>query len=410
MAPPLNPHGIKIKLSPMVREVKCGGPKVLCMPLNGAFLFLIIRNMGKVAKSLAFFALLLLLATWKAAPVLAEKIAYFRPFDDVRREMLEADLPSIGHSLSPYQLWLIHFWRGEYVWLLDADTFTNAVESWKQSGSRSTVDLSGLFYDTRYYYFDGYFGGDDNIVSRIRNTDLALYEKDFLELFLRYILSQGKGEFWSGYQLNGLAETYLSKYPDSPYRRFVESTIHADLPPLLWYSGASFGIFEAIPMGGFGNYFSSRFGLLYELPIFSFRNIVLTPSFTFLDWGTVRNSFSYNGERFSGMTTAYTLDLSLGYRFNLLREFAILPQGGLGLLNIQAFPKDEDSLFLGFTPTASLGVVFEFSLDGAAFGKTEAKGGLSLGIAYRSLIHSWEDRFEGSELVFSLSSQAFLSL
>jgi len=356
--------------------------------------------MRKVSKSLIFFTLLLVFITLGAEPLLslAEKKTGVpdKSFNELRLEMLELDLSSFGRSLSPYQPCLIYYWREEYIQLLDVDTFAAAFDSWKRRGSEITIDLSDLFNDSRDLYFK-------ELVTLIQNTDLALNEKEFLELILIYILNQGEERFRSGYQLNALADSYLSKYPDSPIRQFVQSYIQVDMPLLHWSIGGSFLLVAAIPQGSIGEYFSGRFGMGFEMPVVSYRNIVLTPSFS-VAFGSLKTSFSYDGEDWSGGFIAFTLDLSLGYRFNLLPKFAVLLQGGLGLLSIIESEEGEEDADgkLGPIPTASLGIVFEFFKDEP--GKIESNGSqissLIFGIAYRRPINPWADRFEGSELVF----------
>ncbi len=174
--------------------------------------------MKKVSKSLTFFALLLVFVTQGAELLYAKRESPHKSFKQRRLELLELDLSSFGPSLSPYQLWLIYFWRGEYDLLLDVDRFAVALESWKQQGSEVTVDLSDLFDDTRGHFFKGGFIGGEDLATMIQNTDFAPYEKDFLELLLIYILNQGEDKFRRGFSP---ADKYLSKHPDSPFRRFV---------------------------------------------------------------------------------------------------------------------------------------------------------------------------------------------
>lgn len=265
--------------------------------------------------------------------------------------MLELDLSSFGPSLSPYQLWLIHYWRGEYVLLLDVDTYAAAFDWWKQRASGVTVDLSDLFIDSQYRYFR-------DLVTLIQDTDRAPHEKDFLELFLISILNQGEGTFRSGYYLNDLADSYLSKYPESPFTRFVQNYIHVDLPPLLWAIGYSIMLVGARPFGNISDYFPFQVGFGIEMPV-SYRSIVLTPSISWA-WGSVKTSFSYDGEGWDDLFTAFTLDLSLGYRVELSPSFAVLPHGGMGVLRLWERPPQNEKGEFGYTPIVSLGIVFEF--------------------------------------------------
>ena len=312
-------------------------------------------NILKVSKSLTFFALLLVFFTQAALPSLAVSKAPVpgKSFEELRLEVLEVDLSSFGRSLSPYQLWLIHYWRGEYVMLLNVDTFAATYESWKQRGSKVAVDLSDMFNDSRDIYFR-------DLVTMIQNTDLVLNEKEFLELFLIYILNQGEERFRSHYQLNALVDSYLSKYPDSPFRQFVQSYIQVDIPPLLWSIGFSSMFLAAIPQGSISDYFSGHWGMTLGFPV-SYRNIVLTPSIGIVT-GDIKTRFYYNDRYWDGRFEALTLDLSLGYRVKLFQHFAILPQCGLGLLKILwDTPREEgEEDEFGFTPTASLGIVFEY--------------------------------------------------
>ena len=312
-----------------------------------------------------------------------------KTFKELRLEVLELDLSSFGQRLSPYQLWLIHYWRGKYVLLLDVDTFAAAFESWKQRGFEVTVDLSDLFDDTRYIYLR-------DLVTLIRNADLALHEKDFLELFLIYILNQGEGRFISIYQLNALADRYLSKHPYSPFARFVQRYIQVELPPVLWTFGGSptmFGV--AVPCGNISDYFSAQIAVGFELQV-SYRNIVLTPSASWTG-GSIKTSFSYDGEDWNNDGfMALMLDLSLGYRVKLFPKFAVTPKGGLGLLNIWEIGEEGGFVSeLGFTPTASLGIAFEYFEP-----FTEQSNVIfAFGVDYKHLMNAWDDRFKGSELV-----------
>jgi hypothetical protein len=355
--------------------------------------------MLKVSKSLIFFTLLLVFITQAVVSLFAEREAPVpgKSFEELRLEVLEVDLSRFGQSLSPYQLWLIHYWRGEYVMLLDVDTFAAAFESWKQRSSRVIVDLSDMFNDSRQIYFR-------DLVTLIQNADLALNEKEFLELFLTYILNEGEERFRSVYQLNALADSYLSKYPDSPFHQFVQNYIKAyiptrprkaGIPTRLWSIGFSMMFLAAIPQGSISDYFSAQWGIALGFPV-SYRNIVLTPSIGIVT-GTIKTPFYHNDRYWSDRFEALTLELSLGYRIKLFPHFSVLPQGGIGSLKIlwdTPREKGEESEF-GTTPTASIGIVFEPLYDD--------DWRLTFGVVYSRLIDPWDDRFEGFELVLWLA-------
>jgi hypothetical protein len=165
------------------------------------------------------------------------------------------------------------------------DSFVAAFDSWKLRDSEVTADLSDLFDDSQYFYFR-------DLMTQIQNTELDPNEKDFLEMFLGYILNQGEGRFMHAHRLNYLAEIHLSKYLHSPFRRFVQSYIQTEPPPPLWTFGFSLlAVDVAFPFGDFSNG---------------------------VDWD---ESF--------GMLK---LDLSVGYRVKLFHKFAVVPHGGLGIL------------------------------------------------------------------------------
>ena len=130
----------------------------------------------------------------------------------------------------------------------------------------------------------------------------------------------------------------------------------------------------------------------------SYRNLVLTPSVGML-FGSIKTSFSYNGEDWASGDefSALMLDLSLGYRVKLFPHFAIVPQGGLGLIEISENPNNGAGE-LNFKPIVSLGLSFEY------FTLETLSTRLAFGVAYSRLIDPWDDRFEGSELVLWLSS------
>jgi hypothetical protein len=143
------------------------------------------------ALMLIFFALLLFYRTQGPEPLFAKvwkEPVPEKTFEQVRLEVLELDLQSIGRNLSPYQLWLIYFWRGDYELLLDVETFTSALEAWKREGTSVTADLSELYYDTVQFYFR-------DLAAMIHNTDFSSHDKDFLELLKR---TNASLELWSG--------------------------------------------------------------------------------------------------------------------------------------------------------------------------------------------------------------------
>jgi hypothetical protein len=339
----------------------------------------------RTSRRLLFIASLLLLAMQGVQPSAGEerRVAPGESFHDLRVKMLELELSGFHHSLSPYQLWLIYYWRGEYLLLLDVDSFIAAAESWKARGSQVTADLPDLFEESRGYYYP-------DLVTQIRSTDLDPSEKEFLELFLIYILNQGEDRFRSGYELNELAEGYLSRYPYSPFRDFIQKQIYADLPPRLWQATVSWTFAGAFPSGSIRSYFSWRGGMRYDLMV-SYAGIALTPSLE-VAWGIVKMPFSYGGEAWSGGVMGFALDLSLGYRLHLSRSFAILPQAGLGLLNLFESTEDQEGE-LGPIATFSFGMVFQ------------APNSL-LGVAYRRPFKPWDSRFEGYELVFWVGMRA----
>jgi hypothetical protein len=317
------------------------------------------------------------------------------PFEELRTEMLELDLPSLGPDHPPHGLWLIHYWREDYVLLLDVDGLAAALDAWKKRGPATTI-----------YRFDNYDIADyssiyyRDLVSLIQGADLQTQEKDFLELLLIYILSREGNWYNSDYELNYLAKRYLSRHPDSPYQWFLETYMIKDLPPLLWTVGITFSAQAFVPFGDLRKYFSESCGIGISVPV-SYRNITLEPSISWT-WGLIKTPFTYEGEGWAdgdsgnGFTTM-AMDLSIGYRFIVTPNFAVLPQGGLGVLNIwESHPDQEGEL--GFRPVTSLGMLFEFFYREP--GKTDGQeNSWVLGLAYRSLANPWEDRFKGSALV-----------
>jgi hypothetical protein len=343
--------------------------------------------MQRVYRSLA---LSLLLAVGFTAD--AEPKGPAKPFEQVRLELLQLQLSSFGQGLSPYQLWLIHYWRGEYALILDTDSFVAAVESWRERGAQPTVDLSGLFRDTRDFYLP-------NLLASIQETDMAPHEKEFLTLFLMYILSQDERRPEDLYGVKSLADRYLAKYPDSPLSGFVRDHLQVEMPPLLWdiaLPSQCLTFVGAFPWGDFGAYFSPQWGISLEEPV-SYRNIVLTPAIGLIN-GSIQTPFLHDGETWSGDLAVLSFDLSVGYRLRLLPKLALLPQCGLGLLAASLIPMDLGNR-IGFMPTASAGLSLEYYPWGWQWGLNYR---LAAGAGYRWIADVAEKRFGGSELLLWL--------
>ena len=350
----------------------------------------------KISRSTVLLALMLILSVQAPEQTGAtSRIEPEKTFAELEIAILELDLALYAGRISPYQRALIHFWRGEYPQLLDVDTFIISYRSWQQGNADAAGDLVYLSDSTRGFYVD-------ELTMRIQNAELPLREKEFLKLFLYYILNEGENAYIRTSELNALADRYLTTYPGSPYSQFVQGYVVTELPPLFWTLGASMFAVAPFLFGDISSYFSLwPFGMAVDFSLV-YRNFVAIPSVA-ITAGSITSPFSYEGKDWSDSYGSLRIDLSLGYRIGLSPKFTITPKGGLGLLSLWEHPESEgDSIdtVLGFTPTASAGIMLTYISNFLVV----LRARFTLGVDYRVLIHPWEDRFSGSELMILLGA------
>jgi hypothetical protein len=311
-------------------------------------------------------------------------------------------MPAVENGLSPYQLALIRFWRGEYDLLLDVDTLSADLAAWKRPDAPVPAAFCRLVTKSRYAYFD-------DLIASIRNAELAAVERDFLELLLMRVLSEGDGAAMDSYRFKELSEMYLRNHSDSPFRPFVEENILGELPDFSWTFGGSIVTTGAVLIGNVSDYFSPNMAIGLELEA-SYKNIVLIPCAGLAVLGSVQTPFLFKGESVGSDSDnnsygADSLDLLLGYRIELGKNLSVLPRIGAGLYTLYFGTENR----LGYIPTANVGVVLEYLCSAGGLAPSRTKGKSAIGIEYKMLARQWEDRFTGSQVSLSVRWPGWLS-
>lgn len=316
-------------------------------------------------------------------------------FGGISTAMLGLNQQAIESNLSPYQKALVYYWRGEYNELLDIDLLADKLASWNRPDDTVSRDLCQLFTKSRYAYYD-------DLVAEVQNTDLEEYEKDFLKLLLVRVLREGDESFISDYQLNERAKWYLRNYPNAQLNGWVETNIKSELPRFPWTLGGSVLTTGSLLTSNLSDLFSSNLTVGLALLI-SYDNYVLIPSVGTAILGSIKTSFFYEGDQWGQDLDRATygadfIDLALGYRVEFNPNLAITPRIGVGLLDMW---ENGMGKRLGFSPTASVGLVLENFSQGA-FSPDRRKHRIGVGLDYKLLVMPWDSRFKGSQIVLSV--------
>ena len=317
-------------------------------------------------------------------------------FEGLRSAMLDLNRSTIIESdLSPYQEALLYYWWGEYNDLLNIDLLTEKLANWTRPDAAVSTDLCRLFAKSRYAYFD-------DLVAEVQNSELEEPEKEFLELFLLRVLSEGEDSFISNYQLSERAKWYIRSYPDAQFNGFVETNLQGELPQFHWTLGGSVLTAGSLLTGNLNDLFSSNLTVGLALQV-SYKNYVLIPAAGTTILGSIKSSFFYDGEQWGqdpdrANYGADFLDLFFGYRLDFRSTLALTPRIGMGLFDMW---ESGEGNRLGFSPTASAGLVLENFKQGS-FSPDKRKHRIAVGLDYKLLLKPWDSQFAGSQIVLSV--------
>lgn len=283
-------------------------------------------------------------------------------------------------AITPPEAIFIAYWMRDYDAVF---SFARTYDPDDRSFQKKLLPLRDLFYDELRKKSEQ---ESMRLAEGVRASGLPAEKKDFLYLFLKYMLTEKKETQEENAadqnELNRAADEYLHSYRDSEFTMFVRRYIRFVMARSDW----GFGYEMAVGYMALPSPLGARvkdFGLLTMTLESAYRNVYAGLRIDIGGAHNTRKEFTYNGTWKEGLLVMETgVLLSSGPMFELGNNFIVTPQAGFGYYDFSP-PEDEknkegNDVSLSFAAWA-LGVNFDIPLTGPS-GSTY----LRLNVGYRT--------------------------
>ncbi len=174
----------------------------------------------------------------------------------------------------------------------------------------------------------------DEICDAIKLSELELFEKQFLLIFLEYIILSDDEKKSFQENINVMATNYLNNFPNSYLENYVRKYIRF-IYKLSNFAGSfnfNFGYHQY--QGNLGEFFSDIlfFGIVYEL---QYKKFMIGIRGAMGYSSNVKKEFDYNGHWERDLPLiVFEPEMMVGFEIIDLSKFKILPYCGVGFMDI----------------------------------------------------------------------------
>ena len=263
----------------------------------------------------------------------------------------------------PAENWLLMYWTEEYDELLTS-VINFGEQEIQEFETKIKPDPQMFFQKVRLESINSL----PQLKYRLHLSDLSEEQKDFLLIYLNYLLSDSDFPPNGQEELNSMADEFLEKHPDSDYENFIRENIRFKYAPSKW--GLAFEFFGGYGAftGGLTNHYKNNFAVgnafdvEYEKLTLYLRNYI---GFSF-----TKNERVLNGGvwKKGAQVRVYLPEASFGYRLIENNKLKLSPFAGIGAASISATDYDLErnpeleQVELGFSTTYTAGVNLDFKL------------------------------------------------
>lgn len=234
----------------------------------------------------------------------------------------------------PVEEFLLNYWISDLSPNLDTAALNKITGEGYQNFIEPPDDL--FFSDLLYFSYNSL----EFVRDEIKTSAFTAEEKDFLNIFLEYLISFDPEFNITQERLNELCNKFIEAYPYSIYSEFIRQNIRY----VVQFSDYSFGFDLSVGGGNFGKRISSQFnnpinfGIGFDL---KYHNILLN-SRIMINGLSVKKEFEYYGiwEKDLDLTLVIP-EISFGYLAVASEDIKIAPYAGISGL-LFGVPENED--------------------------------------------------------------------
>lgn len=291
---------------------------------------------------------------------------------EVKDLLLNENDGNVYNTFYPIEYIYILYWTEEYAELIDfikQVDFRHPVSNSVNILAQTDNMFSTLFHKTAE--------NKDLILVYIEGSDVSEMDKEFLVLQLEDILRAGQSDDRIDFEseqtayINELSDSFLGKYPDSPYETIIRETIRFKFRPSPWAMYWDFfGLGVVVPTNNLSDYISTGAGMEMAFDV-RYKKLVGIFGLGF-SGHTLNKDININNVVWQNGSSA-TLGvgyLNAGYLLHDTKRFSIYPfvgGGYSGFSTAQNVYKDIPELknlkFNSWFPQAGIGFDYKFNIS-----------------------------------------------
>lgn len=267
-------------------------------------------------------------------------------------------------ALYPIEYWLLLYWSGEYEKLL------THITGFDQAAMERVEQQIKPSYDMLYTKLSGKtLLNLREVKAKIDNAQVQEVDKDFLLLFLEYLLSNPDDPLKEQQRINQLADEFLTSHPGSEYENYIRENLRFKFVPSNW--GLAFEFFSGYGLftGNLSDEFKNNipigiaFDIEYKKLTLYLRNYI---GFSFTKKEQPHNTGVWKED---SQVRVYLPEATFGYSILDNNRLKVSPFAGIASTSIsptdydiQKDPDIEDA-GLDFTTTYTAGLNVDFKLN-----------------------------------------------
>lgn len=266
-------------------------------------------------------------------------------------------------ALYPGEYWLLLYWTGEYEELLESImTFDDAAMKKLQHQIHPPYDM--LFSKLQ----ERTGSRKKEVENDLLAGDLQATEEDFLLLYLEYLLADSEDAHREQARINNLADTFLTKHPNSTYENYVRENLRFRYVRTKW--GLAFEFFSGYGLltGELSEEFQNSIpmGIAFDVEYNDFTLYLRN----YIGFSFTKKERPYNGGVWEedSQVRVYLPEASLGYAVIDNSRIKLSPFAGIASTSISPTEVDIDrepdveEAGLDFTTTYMAGLNLDFKL------------------------------------------------
>ncbi len=205
------------------------------------------------------------------------------------------------------------------------------------------------------------------LLTKIESSDENVESKDFLKIFLRFLILNNSSTNGQVNTLMDEAENFMDKYPDSKFNTYIEENIHMEYETSKFGLGGGVFLGYNIMQGKIGDYFQPYMLAGGHIDI-SYRRFMLMLNVDGGFGSKVKQSFIYDSLQWKKGLKISSVNTELKVAYSLIdnHKFRIIPYFGVSATGISSVIEDDSSQIhhpdLNHFPAFNAGVSFDLKM------------------------------------------------